>query len=242
MKHANGSVLYEGPSLLDGAPIVVIATGLKTASTNAKTGDMIQTYILRADVPPIEAVKQGADESICGACPHRGDGSGHDRSCYVTLFHGPRAVYAAFQRGSYPKGAADASGRMVRLGTYGDPAAVPVDVWERLLAGSEGFTGYTHQWRRPDVPAETWAPLVMASVETIEEMDAAQALGYRTFRVTPGPKENIKGREIVCPASAEVGKKATCEECKACMGTSAKAKVSVSIAAHGSGRKYVSGG
>ena len=39
----NGRILYEGPSMLDGAPIVVIATGFAERTANAKTGSMIQT-------------------------------------------------------------------------------------------------------------------------------------------------------------------------------------------------------
>ena len=49
---AKGFILYEGASMLDGAPIVVIAT-MKTS--NRKTGDMVQTWILRSDVNPVEA-------------------------------------------------------------------------------------------------------------------------------------------------------------------------------------------
>ena len=33
MTNPNGRVLYEGPSLIDGAPIVVIATGFAEAAT-----------------------------------------------------------------------------------------------------------------------------------------------------------------------------------------------------------------
>ena len=63
MKHA---IIYKGPSLLDGAPIVVIAT---YSNRNTKTGHVVQTYILRADINPLEASKTGADVSICGNCP-----------------------------------------------------------------------------------------------------------------------------------------------------------------------------
>jgi len=126
----NGVILYEGPSALDGEPIVVIATGIRKASTNSKTGAMVQTYILRSDVNPIEAVKTGQDVSICGDCQHRGDGTGKDRSCYVTLIHGPRSVFSGYQRGIYPKAnAIEAatlfSGKMVRLGTYVDLQPLP---------------------------------------------------------------------------------------------------------------------
>jgi hypothetical protein len=234
---ANGLILYEGPSMLDGAPIVVIATGIKTSSTNVKTGGMIQTYILRSDVPPIDAVKAGDDASICGGCKHRGDGTGKGRSCYVTLMHGPRGVYAAYKRGSYPRAAPAFADRMVRLGTYGDPAAVPTKVWRDALKGAAGWTGYTHQWRTID-PTE-WSPLVMASADSEQDMTDAHAVGYRTFRVTPVGVGPIKGLEIVCPASHEAGQKVQCHDCKACMGTSAKARVSIQIMAHGTGRSYV---
>lgn len=242
---SNGIILYEGPSMLDGHPIVVIATGIKTGSTNVKTGAMIQTYILRSDMPPIDAVRSGDDASICGGCTHRGDGTGKGRSCYVTLMHGPRGVYAAYKRGSYPLASSVGvknipsvfAERMVRLGTYGDPAAVPGYLWQIILKKAKGWTGYTHQWRT--IPADAWAPLVMASADTEQDMRDAHALGYRTFRVTPVGEGPIKGAEIVCPASHEAGQKVECIDCKACMGTSAKARVSIQIMAHGTGKKYV---
>lgn len=235
-----GVILYEGPSMLDGAPIAVIATGLAKASRNAKTGAMVQTYIIRSDMAPIEAVRSGADASICGTCPHRGDGAGAGRSCYVTLAHGPRSVYAAYKRGVYPKAtAAEAralfEGRMVRLGTYGDPAAAPQSIWRFTLQQAAGWTGYTHQWRA--LPT-SWASLVMASADSAADMTEAQAKGYRTFRVTAGAGEAQRGLEVICPASEEAGKKTECAACKACMGTSGKARVSIAIAAHGGGAKY----
>ncbi len=241
MTKPNGVIIYQGPSKLDGQPIVVVAVGLKNNSTNTKTGAMVQTYILRADVNPMEAVKTGADASICGACPHRGDGTGKGRSCYVTLVHGPRGVFKAFENGSYPvmapRDAAElCKDRMVRLGTYGDPAAVPIYVWRALLAQSKGHTGYTHQWK---TTAPQWSALVMASADTPDEMTAAQAKGYRTFRVSPVGGQAMAGLEILCPASEEAGRKTTCEQCRACMGTAGKAKVSIYIPAHGIGKKHV---
>lgn len=240
LKGATGVILYEGPSRLDGQPIVVIATGLKK-SRNVKTGAMIQTYIIRSDIHPIEAVKTGADESICGDCPHRGDGTGKGRSCYVTLAHGPRSVFDAYKRGIYPKldsfsAARLFAGKMIRLGTYGDPAAAPYAMWKVITSQAAGWTGYTHQWRA--IPSQ-WAELVMASADSEADMNGAHTLGYRTFRVTAEPFANVKGKEAVCPASEEKGKVAQCITCKACMGTSGKAKASIQIAAHGGGKKYV---
>ena len=63
-----GFIFYQGPSQIDGAPIVGIAV---LRSKNDKTGDMVQTYILRSDMTPLVALATGADSSICGACPHR---------------------------------------------------------------------------------------------------------------------------------------------------------------------------
>jgi len=232
-------IIYNGPSLLDGAPIVVIVTGYAARSTNKKTGAMVQTYIIRSDMSPVEAVRSGADASICGDCKHRGDGTGGARSCYVTLIHGPSAVWRTFARGGYPVAsphvAADlCAGQMIRLGTYGDPAAVPKDVWDTLISRAEGFTGYTHAWRRID-PA--WASLVMASADTTAEAVQARAMGYRTFRVGLEP---VAGLEINCPASEESGRKVQCVACKACMGTSGKARVSIQIQAHGTGKRFAS--
>ena len=65
-----GIVFYRGPSQIDGKPIVAVAT-LK--SNNRKTGDMIQTWILRSMMSPIRALATGGDRSICGDCFHRGD-------------------------------------------------------------------------------------------------------------------------------------------------------------------------
>ena len=63
----NGLVLWEGPSALTGAPIVVIATGLKRKSANAKIGaDTVQVWYLPRDVAPNVAVKTGDDEAVCG--------------------------------------------------------------------------------------------------------------------------------------------------------------------------------
>lgn len=231
-----GYVVYDGPSMLDGKPIVVIVCALER-SRNVKTGHMVQTYIIRKDMHPVEAVNSGEDASICGTCVHRKDPVTGRRSCYVTLAHGPSHVWRSYQRGVYevmhPAAAGlILAGRMIRLGTYGDPAAAPLDVWRQLTAMAEGWTGYSHAWR---TLTEAWARLVMASVDSIEEMDEAHDRGWRTFRVGG---EAVRGAEVVCPASAEAGKKAQCIECRACMGLSAKANVSIQIAPHGAGARY----
>ena len=69
MKQLNKAILYEGPSLIDGQPIVAIAT---YSDKNTKTGLMVQTYILCQNIDPRDANKTGADFSICGKCPLKG--------------------------------------------------------------------------------------------------------------------------------------------------------------------------
>lgn len=241
----NGVIMYQGPSIIDGAPIVVIATGLRGKSRNAKTGDMVQTFILRADVDPQDATHSGADASICGDCPHRGrieGGRNVGRSCYVTVWQAPKAIWQAFQRGIYPTAAPEEiaalfAGRMVRLGAYGDPGAVPVTVWQSALAQASGWTGYTHQWR---TAPRALASLCMASVETDAQARAARLQGWRTFRVRAEGQPLAPKLEFICPASDEAGKKTDCATCRACMGTAGKAKASPVIVAHGAGRKAAS--
>lgn len=219
----NGIVLWEGPSELDGGPIVLIATGFKRASKNTKTGDMIQTWILRSDMPPGEAL-DGADKSICGDCPKRRQPDG-SRECYVNVMRGPLAVYRCYKSGRYPRLKNDGktilgllhrlrslfSDRAVRFGAYGDPAAVPAIWWSALRNLSASVTGYTHQ-------AAGLSHLMMMSVDTPEQATDAQALGLRYFRTgdvgeQPGPGE------IMCPASEEAGYKSNCAKCRLCDGT-----------------------
>lgn len=229
---SNGVVLWEGASAIDGAPIVVIATGLGRATRNEKTGDMVQTWVLRRDVAPHVAVKTGEDASVCGDCQHRPVNGG---SCYVKVFQAPLSVWNAYKRGVYPQvtlleASELVADRMVRFGSYGDPAAVPFGVWLALTLKAKGWTGYTHQWRSCD-PA--FKRLCMASADSLGDLIEAQAQGWRTFRVRTADEAPLAKREFVCPASAEAGHKTACASCRACMGTDAKAKASPVIIAHG---------
>ena len=103
----------------------------------------------------------------------------------------------------------------VRIGSYGDPAAVPTRVWAELVRYRRHWTGYTHMWK-PKTCSKCWGsgetdgPInqrqtcpfcngsetvdrcdpdlkryCMASVDTPEERAEAQALGWRTFMVVP---------------------------------------------------------
>jgi hypothetical protein len=237
---ALGYIAYEGPSLIDGAPIVVIINKLD-GSDNAKTGAIVQSFIIRADVAPVEALKNGADESICGDCPHRPllAKQNGQAPCYVNVGRSVRSVYEAYRRGRYTKAdpatiARALAGKIVRLGTYGDPAAAPVTMWAQITRYAAGRRGYTHQWARPDFDAAAWAPLVMASADTIDEAARANLLGMRVFRVSIGV--DVQAGEASCPASAEAGRRATCAKCTLCAGTSIQAR-DIVIADHAAGHK-----
>lgn len=237
-------VLYEGPSLIDGKPIVVIITGLKSKSNNSKTGEMPQVWILRSDIHPTEALRTGEDVSICGNCPHRpkvlGDNAlkKDSRSCYVNTM-GPNAIYKSYKSGKYTIAqlcelAEILAGSHVRIGAYGDPAAVPIEIWDQLLVNCKS-TGYTHQWRNCDI---RFAQYCMASCDNFVDVIESTQLGYRTFFVQQVEDysqsvNNVGAIKLAyCPASKEKGKATTCSKCMACTGTRFNQKSNVTIMLH----------
>lgn len=226
-----GVVIYQGPSRIDGAPIVAIANRIGVASTNEKTGAMVQTFILRSDIAPHHAIKTGADKSVCGNCPSRPILKNATR-CYVKVFQAPRSVYEAFKRGRYMVPGIDFDKKLlpelfrgldVRFGSYGDPYAVPVRFWLPLAKHAASYTGYSHQWRRA---SRTLARLCMASADSAADTLEAVKLGWRAFRVKKAnePKLDI---EFGCPAARENGQRVTCADCGLCAGNSIAAKNAV---------------
>lgn len=233
-------VIYDGPSLFTGQPIVAILTGIDKASKNDKTGDMLQSWILAKDEAPNVLVREGRDEVICGDCRFS---SG--RGCYVRTGEAPLSVWRAYHRGAYDAIPGDlaaiatvGSGRAVRIGSYGDPAAVPVEIWESLASMARMHTGYSHAWRR--LSDRRWRKLVMASVELPEDALRASLLGWRTFRVSD--EADRLSCEMTCPASKEAGKRLSCESCHSCDGTETAglSRKNVHIMLHGATSKRAS--
>ena len=96
-KQARGYIIYRGPSLINGAPIVAIAL---VNSANRKTGNLVQTYILPDNgLSPLENLKNLQDESVCGDCKHR---RGTGGACYVNVGQGVLQVWKALMAGNYP--------------------------------------------------------------------------------------------------------------------------------------------
>ena len=234
MKQLNKAILYEGPSLIDGQPIVAIAT---YSDKNTKTGLMVQTYILCQNIDPRDANKNGQDFSICGTCPLKGIPTmdpkrklAEKRKCYVRIDQGSLIVWKAYQNGSYQKTnniSELGRGRMVRLGTYGDPAAVPSYVWNQLLEDAIGHTAYSHQ--NDIIPIDK--KIFMGSADSLEHAKKFWSDNIRTFRVIQNLDE-IQENEILCPASKEAGRKSTCAKCKLCSGTSSNSQKSIAIVQH----------
>lgn len=215
-------IAWRGPSLFTGEPIQVVLTGIETPSSNEKTGPMVQASIIRADGHAGHDVGTERERAVCGTCPLRGPKK--TRICYVAW-----GVWLVGQHSHrYPavheiEAAVMLAGKSLRLGSYGDPAAVPTEVWLTLLSRVRSWTGYTHAWRTCDPRLRH---LVMASVEDREGYLEANRRGWRTFRVKHASMDTYPS-EIYCPSN-----KVQCIACRLCSGKSTLAK-NVAIDVHG---------
>jgi len=260
---SNGFIFYESED------IVCIATG---NSSNRKTGDEVQTWILYKHEPPNIAIDTGKDSIICGDCKHRGkvlsfkdalkyanilsnvkkkallkridtkrekglNSINVDRKCYVTTWQAPLSIYKAWKRGNYPtltpkQAQKRLAYKKVRLGSYGDPVHVPLEVWDTMLKFTLGTTGYTHQWRNKKY--NDYKKYLMASVETVKEKLQANSVGYRTFRVRQ-KDDTTSSNEVGCLSdkNARGSKKLIpCVDCMMCSGLTSKVKQNISIIQH----------
>lgn len=236
MATPKGFIIDKGLSPIDGQSYVAILT-LKTS--NRKTGDMAQVWILREDVNPVEAIQTGEDVTICGSCPHRKQADG-SRSCYVNVGQAPNSVWKSYKAGKYTDALASkdawnalgdaVKGRKIRWGAYGDPAILDFFMVEYLNSLAIGHTGYTHQWR------EDWAQpfkgIYQASCDGFADYLSATDRGWQTFTVVG--KGIVPDYAKQCPATVE-GSVAQCLTCSLCDG----AKASIYVEAHGTGAKHV---
>lgn len=231
MAKPKGYIIDRGLSPIDGQPYVAILT-LK--SSNQKTGDMAQVWILREDINPVEAVSSGQDVSICGDCPHRRQSNG-SRSCYVNVGQGPNSVWKTYQRGGYKELnylelSKVLKGRRIRWGSYGDPSILDPGIVITLNKYALSHTGYTHQWRQPF--AETFKGIFQASCDGFSDYLEATAHGWKTFTVVS--KKASPTYAKVCPATVD-NSSAQCITCKLCDG----AKMDIFVHAHGKGANYI---
>lgn len=252
MSRPVGYIVWEGPSH-DGSPIALVVNCVWRPSKNDKTKELAQSYIIRTDQNPYEVVKSKQDSSICGRCPFAGG-----KGCYVSL-KSVGSVFNAYTKGSYVRASPEEVGaaiakrvrsgaiRGIRSGSYGDPAFVPLEVWQKLLdpVVAEGgvTTGYTHQWTPRYAPAGFEAEpglsaYMMASGHTRGDAREAETKGWRSFVSVP---DIAMVRELqlgLCPASKEAGHIRSCSQCGkrgACNGRSGESdrRSSMGIVVHG---------
>lgn len=252
-----GIIIYDGPSVLDGSPVLGVVTGalegrVQRPTSNKKIahGYAVQLWIIQRDLHPLDALRTGGDAGVCGACPLRPQAD-RARLCYVnpmTISQVWKHVrrpdverLTPYEVGRHRMGLA----RYVRLGAYGDPVALPFEVCDDLLrgaraAGARAWSGYTHAWRS-DV-AEPFKKVLMASCDSISEQTEAQSRGWRTFTILPRNYNQTVAGAIDCPASSESGKLTTCATCRLCNGKKGvdDLRKSITIQAHGPGAKALS--
>ena len=83
---------------------------------------------------------------------------------------------------------------MVRLGTYGDPAAVPSYVWESLLSRAKGWTGYRHQAKQSEAAFNS-ALISCNRLKAMLDAQKAWQNGISTFRVVNSYDEIEKAKK-----------------------------------------------
>ena len=204
-------------------------------TSNSKTGNMVQSFILPIDwITSDKKIQEIGDSSVCFDCEHN---MSNKKDCYVIKGNSLMGLLSKVR--SLRKKGIDSipefdsfieekileavKGRAVRFGSYGEPVLLGEDLISKIAERASYWTGYTHQWH-----TNNWAKkFFMASVESNLINRAAQAMGWRTFFVGKTDDSSL----ITCPASKEAGYKTTCENCKLCMGTTSRAK-SIKINKH----------
>ena len=194
-----------------------------SGSKNSKTGDVPTGWVGAT-------VEQSRESCTAVACPLRRRADGGNGECYA--WHGSPAwafvsMARARKRGKFydlarALDSRKVSARMVRLGAIGDPAAcsplAAAFIASKVRAAGLALVGYTHGWRT----ADHWRGRLMASCDTLAEVDQAVDLGWRATVVLPyqhsGRRFTTPGGRtgVVCPA--QLGP-VTCNTCRLCDGS-----------------------
>ena len=186
---------------------------------------MVQTWILRSDIEPHLAIKTGDDSSVCGNCPQRHNTGG---ACYVMTHQAPLSVYRSYKRGLYPTYSSDKhssilAGRALRLGAYGDPAAVPFEVFAPLV-DLQAYILVTRTRSRTKLRQALFVSVSGFSGYAQTSVKVS-GMGAKTFRVAL-PDDSLYDNEIECLADS---KGIQCIDCGLCDGQSKN----IAIVVHG---------
>lgn len=111
----------------------------------------------------------------------------------------------------------------------------------RARHGRDVWT-YTHGWRQ--TARASWGGVsVLASCETMADLDAAEAKGYGTAMVRPDMPETAwrEGSRRMIPCPQQTGRAAGCTDCRLCWNADAlrSRRATIVFAPHGSGAKKV---
>lgn len=219
-------ILYHGPAAKPYRGTISVV--LFRSSSNPKTGDCLAIAILPGE--GVDAVRDrslGLDRPACGTCPLRSIMSGGKGGCYVSsvaLMGYAGAARSAWDR---PVGIpADLSNTWpsrggsplpLRLGAYGDPAAIPPDVVGELIGAGDAAGawtwGYTHGWRHSG--AQHLRDVCMASVESEAGHRQAVTLGWRVYRIVTG--SDAIGATGLVECESAIG--TACTDCGQCRGS-----------------------
>lgn len=210
-------------------------TCMQRPSANVKTGDMAQVAMVRSDVSPPQAIKEGKDATVCKGCALRGS------VCYVN----PITISATWKKHVddhvvkfLPK-----HNKAIRFGQYGNPSLLSESTIKRTIAsGNGGWTGYFHDWwMMSDDEAKKYGKYFMCSIDDITArkhdttasamVERAKSLGLRYFRVNTEHSNVDAPNERTCP---NVTHNVQCKDCLLCSGTDGRGKVDIVIDAHGS--------
>lgn len=219
---------------------------LKTkASENSKLGFGFIVHTYHWSVDQVASGRFTDDAHNCMDCPYSyNQNGGKTGGCYThggmqgqglrSMLKRIHKLYGAGKIESFNKDSFDkflslssaASPVLTRLGVYGEPITLPLNVMGKLVRISKSHTGYTHQWNKD--AAIPYAKYLMASTHNVFETMIAENRGFRAFQSS---KEK-DAKMPVCPASKEMNYKLTCVECRACDGKASGKSKSIFIHKH----------
>jgi len=174
-----------------------------------------------------------------------------ERACYVRTEQAPTVIFKAYAAGSYPNVTPGVAADMVRggelrVGAYGDSAALPIRAVRPLANAAEIVTNYTHGAGYVPGRAKRLANFTMASADSPAEAIQYQEQGFRTFRVSPNHTQRDDGTRLVmdllpgerqCPKTLD--KRVTCIDCGLCDGNRRGIVANIAAPVHGRGAAYL---
>ena len=204
---------------------------------NSKTGPCVAHYAI-----PYPALKAASSNKFrkhidvddfkdtCGHCALR---TGHKGTkCYVLHGYYPRLALASVVNGVAQHkyefiGEVDGhfqhpmfQDRFVRFGAFGEGVDLGSELFVTIALQASDYTAYTRKWMMPDYQ---WASdFAQASVFNLKEEVNANNLGFKTYRLIQKADDlkTVQPSSVLCPASKEAGRTATCVECGLCNGKS----------------------